>query len=73
MIAAAEALARRYASSRLFVNFYQPSFQLAEKKRNDRLWNRPTRPIAVLELMAFGRSELVVRQLVVRQLTVRLV
>jgi hypothetical protein len=33
-IAAADALARLYASSRLFVNFYQPSFKLAEKKRN---------------------------------------
>ena len=29
----AEALARLYAASRLFVNFYQPSFKLAEKKR----------------------------------------
>ena len=33
-IAATEALARLYASSRLFVNFYQPSFKLAAKKRN---------------------------------------
>jgi hypothetical protein len=30
---AAEALARLYSSSRLFVNFFQPSFKLAEKKR----------------------------------------
>ncbi|MGH9204837.1 MAG: integrase catalytic domain-containing protein, partial [Vicinamibacterales bacterium] len=30
---AAEALARLYTSSRLFVNFFQPSFKLAEKKR----------------------------------------
>lgn len=32
-IRAAEALARLYTSSRLFVNFFQPSFKLAEKKR----------------------------------------
>lgn len=32
-VAAAEALARLYAASRLFVNFFQPSFKLAEKKR----------------------------------------
>ena len=32
-IAAAEALSRLYAASRLFVNFFQPSFKLAEKKR----------------------------------------
>ncbi len=32
-IAAAEALARLYAASRLFVNFFQPSFKLAEKRR----------------------------------------
>lgn len=32
-MAAAETLARLYASSRLFVNFFQPSFKLAEKKR----------------------------------------
>ncbi len=32
-IAAAQALARLYAASRLFVNFFQPSFKLAEKKR----------------------------------------
>ena len=30
---AAEALARLYTSSRLFVNFFQPSFKLAEKTR----------------------------------------
>jgi hypothetical protein len=33
-IAAAQALARLYAASRLFVNFFQPSFKLAEKTRN---------------------------------------
>ena len=32
-IGAAAALARLYASSRPFVNFFQPSFKLAEKKR----------------------------------------
>jgi len=32
-MAAAEALSRLYAASRLFVNFFQPSFKLAEKKR----------------------------------------
>ena len=31
--AAAEALARMYCASRLFVNFFQPSFKLAEKRR----------------------------------------
>jgi hypothetical protein len=33
-LAAADALARLYASSRLFVNFFQPSFKLAEKRRD---------------------------------------
>lgn len=32
-IAAAKALARLYGASRLFVNFFQPSFKLAEKHR----------------------------------------
>jgi hypothetical protein len=32
-IAATQALSRLYAASRLFVNFFQPSFKLAEKKR----------------------------------------
>ena len=32
-IAAGEALSRLYSASRLFVNFFQPSFKLAEKKR----------------------------------------
>ena len=32
-VAAAEALSRLYGASRLFVNFFQPSFKLAEKKR----------------------------------------
>ena len=33
-IAAAQALARLYAASRLFVNFFQPSFKLAAKTRH---------------------------------------
>jgi len=32
-IAAAQSLARLYGASRLFVNFFQPSFKLAEKHR----------------------------------------
>ena len=32
-LAAGEALARLYSASRLFVNFFQPSFKLAEKTR----------------------------------------
>jgi hypothetical protein len=32
-LAAADALARLYAASRLFINFFQPSFKLAEKTR----------------------------------------
>jgi len=32
-VVAAHALARLYSASRLFVNFFQPSFKLAEKKR----------------------------------------
>lgn len=33
-IAAAQALARLYSSTRLFVNFFQPSFKLADKRRD---------------------------------------
>jgi hypothetical protein len=33
-VAAAAALARLYATTRLFVNFFQPSFKLAEKQRD---------------------------------------
>ena len=32
-LAAGEALARLYSASRLFVNFFQPSFKLADKER----------------------------------------
>jgi hypothetical protein len=51
-IAAADALARLYASSRLFVNFYQPSFKLAEKKREgarvSKRYHAPETPCARL-------------------------
>jgi hypothetical protein len=51
-IAAADALSRLYASSRLFVNFFQPSFKLLEKKRlGSRVVKRyeaPTTPCAKL-------------------------
>ena len=33
-VAAAAALARLYATTRLFVNFFQPSFKPAEKRRD---------------------------------------
>lgn len=36
-LAAARAIARLYAASRLFVNFFQPSFKLAEKHRDGAL------------------------------------
>jgi hypothetical protein len=55
-IAAAEALARLYAASRLFVNFFQPSFKLAEKRREgSRVFKRyhaPATPCA--RLLASG-------------------
>jgi hypothetical protein len=51
-LAAADALARLYASSRLFVNFYQPSFKLAEKKREgarvSKRYHAPETPCARL-------------------------
>jgi len=51
-IAAANALARLYASSRLFLNFYQPSFKLAEKKREgarvSKRYHAPETPCARL-------------------------
>jgi hypothetical protein len=51
-IAGAEALSRLYAASRLFVNFYQPSFKLAEKKRNgarvSKRYHAPETPCARL-------------------------
>ena len=36
-LAAARELARLYASARLFVNFFQPSFKLLEKRRDGAL------------------------------------
>ncbi|MCC6642612.1 MAG: transposase family protein [Deltaproteobacteria bacterium] len=51
-IAAAEALSQLYAASRLFVNFFQPSFKLAEKKRVgprvSRRYHAPETPCARL-------------------------
>ena len=47
-----KALARLYASSRLFVNFFQPSFKLAEKKRDGarvhKVYHAPETPCARL-------------------------
>lgn len=51
-IAAAETLSRLYAASRLFVNFFQPSFKLAEKKREgarvSKRYHAPETPCARL-------------------------
>jgi hypothetical protein len=51
-MAAADTLARLYSSSRLFVNFFQPSFKLAEKKRVgarvSKRYHAPERPCARL-------------------------
>ena len=51
-IAAADALSRLYASSRLFVNFFQPSFKLLEKQRLGarvvKRYEAPTTPCAKL-------------------------
>ena len=46
-LAGSEALSRLYAASRLFVNFFQPSFKLAEKKR---VGARPSLPTCVRQL-----------------------
>lgn len=43
-LAAAEALVRLYRPMRLFVNFFQPSFQLAEKKREGGLVRKRYHP-----------------------------
>ena len=45
-IPAAAALARLYASLRLFVNFFQPSFKLAEKERQGALVRKRYHPPA---------------------------
>lgn len=51
-IAATEALMRLYSASRLFVNFFQPSFQLAEKTRDGartkKRYHAPATPCARL-------------------------
>lgn len=51
-IAAAESLARLYTASRLFVNFFQPSFKLAEKTREGarvvKRYHAPATPCARL-------------------------
>ena len=43
-VAAAEALARLYRPMRLFVNFFQPSFKLAEKRREGALVRKRYHP-----------------------------
>lgn len=59
-IAAGQALARLYASARLFVNFFQPSFKLASKQREGskiiKRYLAPATPSARL-LAADGVSE----------------
>jgi hypothetical protein len=51
-IAAADALARLYTASRLFVNFFQPSFKLIEKRREGarvvKRYDTPATPCARL-------------------------
>jgi hypothetical protein len=51
-LAAAQALNRLYSSSRLFVNFFQPSFKLAEKRREgarvSKRYHSPQTPAARL-------------------------
>jgi hypothetical protein len=51
-IAAADSLSRLYAASRLFVNFFQPSFKLIDKKRFGarvvKRYEAPTTPCAKL-------------------------
>lgn len=51
-ISAADSLARLYSSSRLFVNFFQPSFKLIEKRRLGskivKRYEAPTTPFAKL-------------------------
>ena len=51
-IAAADSLSRLYATSRLFVNFFQPSFKLVEKTRSGsrvvKRYDAPTTPCARL-------------------------
>jgi len=64
--AATQALSRLYAASRLFVNFFQPSFKLASKKRVgarvNKRYHAPQTPCSRL-LESNGVSELVKGQL----------
>ena len=63
-VTAAQALATLYASTRLFVNFFQPSFKLAEKRREGarvhKRYHAPATPYQ--RLMADSRTAAVVRQ-----------
>lgn len=65
-IAAAEVLQRLYSASRLFVNFFQPSFKLKEKVRNGariaKHYHAPQTPCARL-LASAAVSEAVKQQL----------
>jgi hypothetical protein len=65
-IAAAQALARLYGASRLFVNFFQPSFKLAEKHRQGaqitKRYHPPETPCARL-LQAESLGEPIKRKL----------
>lgn len=69
-VEAAAALARLYATTRLFVNFFQPSFKLAEKQRNGahviKRYHRPATPyqrlIADPRTPEEGRQQLSVAQ-----------
>src|SRR4051794_10949781 len=58
-VAATGELARLYASARLFVNFFQPSFKLAAKQRDgakvSRQYHAPATPYA--RLLATGKLE----------------
>jgi hypothetical protein len=63
-IAAAEQLARLYASARLFVNAFQPCFKLAEKKRDGaqvkKRYHKPLTPCD--RLLADARVDLGLRE-----------
>ena len=63
-LAAAAALARLYASVRLFVNFFQPSFKLAEKTREGARVRKRYHPAATpcQRLLADPRTPEVVRR-----------
>ncbi|MEP7306180.1 MAG: transposase, partial [Acidobacteriota bacterium] len=61
-LAAAAALARLYAASRLFVNFFQPSFKLASKTRVGakvhKTYHAPETPYARLLVSAAVTDEM---------------